>query len=138
VVTVRHRGVAFDLDLAAGEQLYPACASIWRGQRLRLVSRGKQLRTGATVPETGGLVLQLICSANEPRGTLPPWLRQQIDEWRDSVRQALGGLVAAAPPRRELLPTIVRWLRSFCGTVGHFFISMVVRPARPESREGPR
>lgn len=137
-VTVRHRGVAFDLDLAAGEQLYPACASIWRGQRLKLVSQGKLLRTGATVPEAGGLVVQLICSTSEPRGALPPWLRLQIDEWRDSVRQALGGLLAAAPPRRDFLPALLRWLWSLCGTVGHFFLSMVSPPARPEPREGPR
>jgi hypothetical protein len=137
-VTVRHCGVAFDLDLAAGEQLFPACASIWRGQRLKLVSRGKLLRPGATVPESSGLVLQLICSDDQPRGALPPWLRLQIDEWRDSARQTLGWLVAAAPPRRQLLSTLLRWMWSLVGTARHFFLSMVLPPARPEPREGPR
>jgi len=49
---------------------------------------------------------------------------------------AHGSFLARAAP--VVLPALLRWLWSLCGTVGHFFLSMVSPPARPEPREGPR
>lgn len=137
-MTVRHRGVSFELDLADGERLYPACSSIWRGLRLKLVTRGRLLGPQATAQEAAGAALQLISSAEEPRAALPPGLRAQMDEWREGVRELLGGLWAALPPRGHLLRSTSSWLWGLCRGVFRFVITMVAPPARPEPREGPR
>ena len=67
LISVRHRGVAFTVDLAADECPYERTSIMFcvPADRLKLICRGKQLARGGSDPQLAGAVIQLIGSRQE-------------------------------------------------------------------------
>jgi hypothetical protein len=107
LISVRHRGVAFTVDLAANECPYERTSIMFSvpADRLKLICRGKQLARGSDPSELAGAVIQLIGSRQEQhlhgerRGALrrkfeetgawmldwtrPVWSTLRVPTWRE-------------------------------------------------------
>ena len=86
LISVRHRGVAFTVDLVRGECPYERTSIMFSVpiDRLKLICRGKQLPRGSD-PQLAGAVIQLIGSRQEQHlhGERRGALRRNLEEWLD-------------------------------------------------------
>ena len=83
LISVRHRGVTFSVDLAANECPYERTSIMFSvpADRLKLICRGKQLARGSD-PQLAGAVIQLIGSRQEQHlhGERRGALRRNVEE----------------------------------------------------------
>lgn len=126
LISVRHRGVAFTIDLAENECPYERTSIMFSvpADRLKLICRGKQLARGSD-PQLAGAVIQLIGSRQEQHlhGERRGALRRNFEEtgarMLDWARPVLACL--RVPTWREAL----QWPVAACRGLLLFFASLL-------------
>ena len=129
LISVRHRGVAFSVDLAANECPYERTSIMFSvpADRLKLICRGKQLARGSD-PQLAGAVIQLIGSRQEQHlhGERRGALRRNVEEtgawmldWTRPVWSTLARL--RVPTWREAH----QWPLAACRGLLLFFASLL-------------
>ena len=139
LISVRHRGVAFTVDLAANECPYERTSTMFcvPVDRLKLICRGKQLPRGSD-PQLAGSVVQLIGSRQEHHlyGERRGALRRNFEEvgaslldWTWPLWSALARL--RVPTWREAHEWPVaagRWLVLFFASLLPYTIAAMLLP----------